>query len=75
MAPKREIELSKSSPVNPVVFGALAGAGAGVVAAMLLRRRAQKQDRDTMITPGEGIQIGLLIFGLFRAIASLGDDD
>jgi hypothetical protein len=75
MSPKNEIELHKGAPVNPMVIGALAGAGAGIVAAMLLSRRAKKYDRDTMITPGEAIQIGLLIFGLFRAIASLGDDD
>jgi hypothetical protein len=76
MAPKNEIERHKdSAPVNPIVFGALAGAGAGIVAAMLLRRRAQKYDRDSMMTPTEAIQIGLLVFGLFRAIASLGDDD
>jgi hypothetical protein len=75
MSPKNEIEHRNAASVNPVVFGALAGAGAGVVAAMLLRRRARKYDRDTMITPMEAIQIGLLVFGLFRAIASLGDDD
>jgi hypothetical protein len=75
MAPKNEIERHKGTPVNPIVIGALAGAGAGVVAAMLLSRRAKRYDRDSMITPGEAIQIGLLIFGLFRAIASLGDND
>lgn len=75
MTPKDEIEVHRTSSPNPIVIGALAGAGAGVVAAMLLRRRAKKQDRENMITPGEAIQIGLLIFGLFRAIAALGNDD
>jgi gas vesicle protein len=75
MTPKNEIEVRKASPANPIVIGALAGAGAGVIAAMLLRRRAKKQDRESMITATEAIQLGLLVFGLFRAIAALGDDD
>jgi len=75
MSPKNEIEKSKASSTRPVLVGALVGAGAGMVAAMLLSRRAKKQERETMITASEGIQLGLLIFGLFRAISALGDDD
>jgi gas vesicle protein len=75
MAEKKEIEKRTSSSTNTIVVGALVGAGAGVIAAMLLHRRAKKQQRESFITPSEAIQIGLLVFGLFRAIASLGDDD
>lgn|GEM_PF-657519 len=75
MTPKKEIEKHTGSSTNTVLFGALAGAGAGVIAAMLLQRRAKKQERDSFITPSEAIQIGLLVFGLFRAISSLGDDN
>lgn len=75
MSPEHEITTRKASPAKPVVIGALVGAGAGVIAAMLLNRRAKKQERESMITATEAIQLGLLIFGLFRAIASLGDDD
>ncbi len=73
---KKEIEVRKSAPVsNVLVIGALAGAGTGLIAAMLIRRRAQKQKREAIITATEAIQLGLLIFGLFRAISSLGDDE
>jgi gas vesicle protein len=75
MAAKKEIEKRNASSTNTIMIGALIGAGAGVVAAMLLHRRAKKQERETFITPSEAIQIGLLVFGLFRAISSLGDDD
>lgn len=75
MSNKKEIEVRKSSPVNTVAIGALVGAGAGVIAAMLLHRRAKKQQRESMITASEAIQLGLLIFGLFRAISALGDDE
>jgi gas vesicle protein len=75
MAAKNEIEKRNTSPTNTIMVGALIGAGAGVIAAMLLHRRAKKQERETFITPSEAIQIGLLVFGLFRAISSLGDED
>ena len=78
MAHKREKETKiQKTPrrSNTMVVGALVGAGAGLVAAMLLQRRAKKQERETMITASEAIQLGLLIFGLFRAISALGDDD
>ena len=58
-----------------IIFGgALLGALIGLVAALLITRRAEKNERETAITTGEGIKIGALIFGLLRAIASLGDD-
>jgi len=58
-----------------LVIGALAGAFTGLVAAMLLHRRAEQSGNDTaIVTPGDGMKIGVLVFGLLRAIASLGDD-
>jgi gas vesicle protein len=55
-------------------FGALIGAVTGVVAASLLNRRAQDDERTTAITAGEGLKLGILVFGLLRAIASLGEE-
>ena len=75
MSNKKEIEIHKNSPTKTILVGALIGSGAGVIAAMLLHRRAKKQERETMITASEAIQLGLLIFGLFRAISALGNDD
>jgi len=57
-----------------IIFGALIGAVTGLVAAILLTRRAENNERETAITSGEGLKLGVLIFGLLRAIASLGDD-
>ena len=57
-----------------IFFGALIGAVTGLVAAILLTRRAEKNERETAITTGEGLKLGVLVFGLLRAIASLGDD-
>ena len=57
-----------------LLFGALIGAVTGLFAAMLLQRTAEKNERNTAITTGEGLKLGVLVFGLLRAIASLGDD-
>ena len=57
-----------------ILGGALVGAITGLLAAFLLTRRAEKNERETAITAGEGLKLGVLIFGLLRAIASLGDD-
>jgi gas vesicle protein len=56
-------------------LGAVIGAVTGLVAAMLLNRRATKDDRTTAITTGEGLKLGVMVFGLLRAIASLGEDE
>ena len=55
-------------------YGALIGAATGLVAAMLLNRRAEKSERETAITAGEGLKLGVLVLGLLRAIGSLADD-
>lgn len=57
-----------------ILAGALIGAVTGLVAALMLTRRAEKEEKETAITAGEGLKLGVLVFGLLRAIASLGDD-
>lgn len=57
-----------------LIFGALIGAVTGLIAASLINRRAEKNETSTALTAGEGVKIGMLVFGLLRAISSLGDD-
>ncbi len=57
-----------------LLFGALIGAATGLVAAMMLQRRAEKTGTEVTISSGEGIQLGVMIMGLLRAISALGDD-
>ena len=54
--------------------GALLGAVTGLIAAMLITRRAEHNQSETAITTGEGLKLGVMVFGLLRAIASLGDE-
>jgi len=68
---EKELTMNKG---RTLLFGALMGAFTGLIAAMLLNRRAEKNEKDTALTAGEGLKLGVLVFGLLRAIASLGDD-
>ena len=57
-----------------LLFGALIGAATGLVAALMLQRRAEKTGTEVAITTGEGVQLGVMIMGLLRAISALGDE-
>jgi len=58
-----------------LILGALIGAFTGLIAAVLLNRRSSKDEKSTALTTGDGLKIGVLVFGLLRAIASLGDEE
>ncbi|HEY5984740.1 MAG TPA: hypothetical protein VIU38_14835 [Anaerolineales bacterium] len=58
-----------------ILFGILIGAATGAIAAVLLNRRAESSERTTAITAGEGLQLGVMVFGLLRAIAGLADTE
>jgi len=57
-----------------LLLGALAGAMTGLIAAMLLTRRAEEEGTQLSLTAGEGMKLGVMVVGLLRAIASLGDE-
>jgi hypothetical protein len=57
-----------------IIGGALIGAITGLIAAVLLTRRAERSGSETALTTGEGMKLGVLVFGLLRAIASLNEE-
>jgi hypothetical protein len=58
-----------------LIFGALIGAVTGLIAAMMLQRRAERTGTEISLSTGEGIQLGVMIMGLLRAIAALGEKE
>lgn len=56
-----------------LLFGALIGAVTGLVAALLLQRRAEQTGKEINLSAGEGVQLGVMIMGLLRAISGLAD--
>lgn len=57
-----------------LLFGALIGAFTGLIAAMILQRRAERTGTEISLSAGEGVQLGVMVMGLLRAIAALGDE-
>ncbi len=58
-----------------ILVGVLIGAATGLVAAMMWNRRAEEEGGTTEITAGDGVKLGVMIVGLLRAIASMGEED
>jgi hypothetical protein len=58
----------KQTLIVSAVLGALAGLGVGY----MLTKRAEEQGRPAL-TASEGVNLGLMILGLLRQVASLGD--
>jgi hypothetical protein len=60
--------------IQALVVGGLVGALVGLGAAYLLTKRADQKGTQLAITPGKGVQLGVLLAGLLRSILSLGED-
>ncbi len=60
--------------VKTVLVGGVLGALVGVGAALLLAKRAEQKGTPLAITPGKGVQLGVMLAGLLRSILTLGED-
>jgi hypothetical protein len=56
-----------------LLIGALVGALVGISAAYLLIQHAEKEEGRLQVGTGEGIKLGLLVLGLLRQVAQLGE--
>jgi len=57
-----------------LLIGTVLGALTGLVAALILQRRAERTGTEITLSTGQGIQLGVMILGLLRAIVALGDE-
>ncbi len=57
-----------------LIIGGVAGAALGLAGAFLLTRRAEETGTEITVNAGEGMRLGVMIVGLLRAIADLGED-
>ena len=60
--------------LKTLVIGGVIGAMVGMGAAFLLTKRAEQRGTKLAITPGKGVQLGVMLAGLLRSILSLGED-
>lgn len=59
--------------IKTLVLGGIIGAAVGLGAAYLLIQRAEREQSRLQMNAGEGIKLGLLVLGLLRQIAQLGE--
>lgn len=58
-----------------MIIGSVVGALVGAGAAYLLVQRAERESGALRMGTGEGIKLGLLVLGLLRQVAQLGEGD
>lgn len=56
-----------------LILGAAMGAVVGLAGAYLFVNQAEKNGDRPEMTAGEGVRLGLLVLGLLRQIAALGE--
>jgi hypothetical protein len=54
-----------------LAIGGVMGALIGLAGAYLLVQNAERDNKPIEISPGEGIRLAVLIFGLLRSVATL----
>jgi len=66
-------EAGASWKSKTLLLGAVVGALVGAGAAYLIIQRSEREDGEIRLTAGEGVKLGLLVFGLLRQVAQLGE--
>lgn len=69
-----EEQPDNSWKIKTLVIGGVLGTLVGLGAAYLLTKRAEQRGTTLAITPGKGVQLGVMLTGLLRSILSLGED-
>jgi hypothetical protein len=64
----------KSWKTKTIIAGTVIGAAVGALSSFLLIKRAEAENTQPKLSPGEGVQMGLGVIGLLRIIAGIGSD-
>ena len=69
-----EKQSDSSWKAKTLLVGGVLGLLVGLGAAFLLTKRAEQKGTPLAITPGKGVQLGVMLAGLLRSILTLGED-
>jgi hypothetical protein len=67
------IEVDNAWTAQVLAIGGAIGALTGLAAAYLMVQRSKKLGERPTLELGEGIKLGVLVFGLLRSVAVLGE--
>ncbi len=56
-----------------LIIGAVIGALVGLGAAYLFAQRVEAENSDPTIKPVDGVKLGVMVLGLLRSVAELGE--
>lgn len=56
-----------------MILGGLLGLLSGLAAAYLMVQRAERENTEPQLNAKEGVKLGVLLFGLLREVAQLGE--
>ena len=70
----QEEQADNSWKIKTLVIGGVLGALTGLGAAYLMTKRAEQKGTQLAITPGQGVQLGVMLAGLLRSLLTLGED-
>lgn len=68
------MNVNTSNRNKTLLSGALIGAVIGLAGAFLLSRKAEETGTAITVSSGDGLRLGVMIIGLLRAVAALGDE-
>jgi hypothetical protein len=63
--------MEQKSKVTTMVVSGIVGAVVGVLAALIMIKQAEKQQKQIQLSPSDGVKLGLGVFTLLRLIADL----
>jgi hypothetical protein len=72
---EEELEIIPEDNWKPKVLaiGGVLGLLTGLLAAYLMIQRAEKLETKPELSAGEGVKLGVLVLGLLRSVAMLGE--
>lgn len=73
MSQELDVQQMNNWQTKTLLIGAVAGAAIGALAAYMFINQTEKYGTQPEITTGDGVRLGVLVLGLLRQVAALGE--
>jgi hypothetical protein len=69
----QKMNQSDSWKSKTLIIGGLLGLLSGLLAASMLIKRSEQNEKNLSISPGDGVKVGLGVLGVLKLISDLGE--